>query len=156
MTAVITSLLAFEPSSVPILSGSPSSCFAPPTNASTASRCYSFTVPADGKVSVFKYVGIASTDAFADPSATALDASVNGNSTGHAALIASHRAAWSALWEDSDIIIPGNEELQLATRASLFHLLSNVRQGSESTGLGDNSIAPAGLTSSAIRPALTS
>lgn len=29
----------------------------------------------------------------------------------------------------------------------MFHLLSNVRQGNESTGLGDNSIAPAGLTS---------
>jgi trehalose/maltose hydrolase-like predicted phosphorylase len=39
------------------------------------------------------------------------------------------------------------EELQLVARASFFHLLSNARQGSEPTGLGDNSIAPAGLTS---------
>ena len=65
--------------------------------------------------------------------------------------MASHTAAWDAIWEAGDIVIHSEdnefEELQIATRASLFNLIANVRNGSESTGLGDNSIAPAGLTS---------
>lgn len=83
----------------------------------------------------------------------ALQASRNANATGYVSLLDSHTKAWEALWSESDIIIGGTEdsasmrELQLVTRASLFHLLSNVRQGSEGTGIGDNSIAPAGLTS---------
>jgi trehalose/maltose hydrolase-like predicted phosphorylase len=68
---------------------------------------------------------------------------------GYDDLLSEHTEAWNNIWESADIIIPGeeNEQLQLATRASLFHLLSNIREGSEGHGLGDNSIAPAGLTS---------
>lgn len=83
-------------------------------------------------------------------------------------VLSSHRAAWDTIWEDADIEIPGeqNTEPQLVARASLFHILSNVyilslfaisasadlfrmqvRDGSEATGLGGNSIAPSGLTS---------
>ncbi|GAA5893748.1 hypothetical protein JCM8208_001234 [Rhodotorula glutinis] len=121
-------------------------------NASTASTCYRLasSVPSDGKLDAIKYVGIASSDAFPGKELeTALTKANLANTTGWDAILASHRSAWDAVWDDADIEIPGeeNEELQIATRASLFHILTNVRNGSEPTGLGDNSIAPAGLTS---------
>ncbi|GAA5861901.1 hypothetical protein JCM8547_008590 [Rhodosporidiobolus lusitaniae] len=121
------------------------------TNTSTASQCFRLLqVPESGELTAIKYVGIASSDAY--PGAeldTALQAALSANETGYDSLLESHQQAWAAIWDDADIEIPGQEnvELQLATRASLFHILSNVRNGTESTGLGDNSIAPAGLTS---------
>ena len=120
-------------------------------NASTASLCYTVK-PSKSAFSVVKYVGIASSDAFKGfEMKTALKATTDALSDGYDSLLTEHTAAWDALWTESDIIIPGDsnemQELQLVTRASLFHLLSNVREGSEPTGLGDNSIAPAGLTS---------
>jgi trehalose/maltose hydrolase-like predicted phosphorylase len=120
-------------------------------NASTVSMCYSVK-PSNGKFTAIKYVGIASSDAFQGVEMkTALKATTDAVSEGYNSLLKEHTDAWEALWKESDIIIPGDsaemEELQLVARASFFHLLSNARQGSEPTGLGDNSIAPAGLTS---------
>ncbi|GAA5820821.1 hypothetical protein JCM3770_000353 [Rhodotorula araucariae] len=122
------------------------------TNVSTASTCYRLVsgLPANGTLDVIKYVGIASSDAYPGVELqTALAAANKANSTGWEGILSSHREAWNAVWEDADIEIPGeeNEDLQLVTRASLFHVLTNVRNGTEPTGLGDNSIAPAGLTS---------
>jgi trehalose/maltose hydrolase-like predicted phosphorylase len=113
--------------------------------------CYSVK-PSKGKFTAIKYVGIASSDAFKGVEMkTAIKATTDAISEGYDSLLKEHMDAWEALWGESDIIIPGDsiemQELQLVTRASFFHLLSNVRQGSEPTGLGDNSIAPAGLTS---------
>ncbi|GAA5992775.1 hypothetical protein JCM10908_006927 [Rhodotorula pacifica] len=121
------------------------------SNASTASQCYRpMSVPANGKLEVVKYVGIASSDAYPGAElSTALKSAQNANSTGWTALVKSHQDAWAQVWNDADITIPGQEhaDLQIATRASMFHLITNVRNGSEPHGLGDNSIAPAGLTS---------
>ncbi|GAA5880894.1 hypothetical protein JCM3774_003235 [Rhodotorula dairenensis] len=121
------------------------------SNASTASQCYRpMHVPADGKIVVVKYVGIASSDAYPGVElSTALKSAQNANTTGWDSLVKSHQAAWAKVWDDADIVIPGEEhaELQIATRASMFHLITNVRNGTEPNGLGDNSIAPAGLTS---------
>jgi trehalose/maltose hydrolase-like predicted phosphorylase len=154
----ITNVTAYEISTLDFVSpstGKPTTstgCFSGVSqNASTASQCYAVQ-PSKGSFSVVKYVGIASSDAFKGTELrTALGATTHAISQGYDAILAEHTQAWEALWEESDIIIPGEsieiQELQLATRASLFHLLSNVRQGSEGTGLGDNSIAPAGLTS---------
>ncbi|KAG8988480.1 alpha,alpha-trehalase ath1 [Tulasnella sp. JGI-2019a] len=121
------------------------------SNASTISQCYSGSPSSTGTLSVVKYVGIASSDAYAGKElSTALGAVTHAVSAGYNSVLKEHTDAWDALWEDADVIISGTgifEELQYAARASLFHLLSNVRQGSEGHGLGDNSIAPAGLTS---------
>jgi len=102
------------------------------TNASTASACYRLasSVPSDGKLDAVKYVGIASSDAFPGKELeTALTKANLANTTGWDAILESHRAAWDAVWDDADIEIPGeeNQELQIATRASLFHILTNVR-----------------------------
>jgi trehalose/maltose hydrolase-like predicted phosphorylase len=134
-------------------STSPSGCFAGvSTNASTASQCYAVKPSSSGTITAIKYVGIASSDAFPGIElTTAHGATIVAAADGYDKVLAEHNAAWDALWDDADIVIPGNipvlQGLQLAARASLFHLLSNARQGSEGHGLGDNSIAPAGLTS---------
>jgi trehalose/maltose hydrolase-like predicted phosphorylase len=118
------------------------------TNDSTIAQEYTIS-PRGQKLSIFKYVGIASTDAFADPRKTAHDAALNAKKTGWNKLLAEHRACWAALWDEADIEIPGKdvEELQISVRASLFHLLANVRAETEGAGIGDNSITVGGLSS---------
>jgi trehalose/maltose hydrolase-like predicted phosphorylase len=98
-------------------------------------------------VCITKYVGVASTDAFSDPLLIAKQSSSSAFSEGWDVLVAEHREAWDALWDSADIEVPGDEEIQLSVRSALFHLWSNVRNGSEGPGIGDTSIAPAGLTS---------
>jgi trehalose/maltose hydrolase-like predicted phosphorylase len=128
------------------------------TNKSTAAQAYSLTADKDGSISVFKAVGIASSDAFADEEkSTALASAKEAKKDGWEKLVSEHKDAWESLWsEGGEIEILGAEkskdndllgELQTTTRSSLFHLLSNIRNGNEGPGLGDNSIAPAGLTS---------
>ncbi|KAG0364106.1 alpha,alpha-trehalase ath1 [Gamsiella multidivaricata] len=129
------------------------------TNQSTVAQSYSVTVPSDGKLTVFKAIGIASSDAFRDiERETALSTAKEARSDGWDQLVSEHRSAWEDLWsEGGDIVILGAgksrgsksmlDELQTTSRSSLYHLLANVRNGNEGEGLGDNSIAPAGLTS---------
>lgn len=95
---------------------------------------------------VTKYVGIATSDAFQDPLAEAQRSSSSARLVGFDSLVREHRQGWEELWSSADIEVPGNEEVQLAVRSSLFHLWSNVRSGEEGPGIGDSSIAPAGLT----------
>jgi trehalose/maltose hydrolase-like predicted phosphorylase len=99
------------------------------TNVSTTSQCYRLSsVPST--IDVVKWVGIASSDAYpAVELETALRAISSATESGWDAVLSNHQEAWGQIWEDGDIEIPGseNEELQLATRASLFHILSNVR-----------------------------
>ena len=114
-------------------------------NPSTVSQGYKFVL--SGPLSITKYVGIASSDAFLDPRWEAQKTSSQAYDDGFVALVAEHREGWEALWSSADIEVPGNEEVQLSARAALFHLWSNIRSGYERPGIGDTSIAPAGLTS---------
>lgn len=167
----IQNVTAYEISTLDFVSSSPghpipahsisnlsaAGCFIDPDpHPSTASQCYTIhpspSHTQNGSFTVIKYVGIASSDVFPTTELhTAHTATTSALSLGYDALLNEHTHAWEAIWEDSDIVIPGDreeeEEMQLVTRASLFHLLSNVREGKEGAGLGDNSIAPAGLTS---------
>jgi len=45
---------------------------------------------------------------------------------GFDALLAKHRRAWASRWEDADVLIEGDPELQRATRVALFHLMASV------------------------------
>ena len=97
---------------------------------------------------IVKYVGIASSDAFPDdPMGIAASAAFDAKATGWKRLIQEQDYAWGELWDSSDILIPGDEELQVALRGSLYHLLANLRGGSEGSGIGDNSISVGGLSS---------
>jgi trehalose/maltose hydrolase-like predicted phosphorylase len=46
-------------------------------------------------------------------------------------LLAEHRQAWASRWNDADVVIEGDPELQLATRVALFHLMANVPDAGE-------------------------
>ncbi|KAG8864784.1 alpha,alpha-trehalase ath1 [Tulasnella sp. 330] len=155
VTAYEVSQLVFFTGNGTAVSQSTNGCFTSlPLNSSTVSQCYLATPSSSNILSVVKYVGIASSDAYPGKElSTALGAVTQAISAGYDLTMSQHVDAWDAMWDDADVVIPYDDEgtilqeLQYAARASLFHILSNVRQGSEGTGLGDNSIAPAGLTS---------
>ena len=46
-------------------------------------------------------------------------------------LLAEHREAWADRWRDSDVVVEGDPELQLAIRFSLFHLIGAVADRGE-------------------------
>jgi trehalose/maltose hydrolase-like predicted phosphorylase len=115
------------------------------SNSSTVAQGYKFVL--SDFVAITKYVGVASTDAFTDPLGEAQSSSSAAFNEGFDSLVAEHREAWESLWSSADIEVPGNEEVQLSARSALFHLWSNIRSGYEQPGIGDTSIAPAGLTS---------
>ncbi|ORZ05353.1 Six-hairpin glycosidase-like protein [Lobosporangium transversale] len=115
---------------------------------STASQSYSVSAPANGHLTVIKAVGIASTDAFnGTERSTALAAVKKAQADGWDELLEEHDEAWETIWDEGGEIATILDELQLTTISSLYHLLANIRDGNEGRGLGDNSIAPAGLTS---------
>jgi hydroxymethylpyrimidine pyrophosphatase-like HAD family hydrolase len=60
------------------------------------------------------------------PVQAALRAAGRGREEGFDRLLAAHRAAWAARWEDADIQIEGDPELQRAVRFALFHLMASV------------------------------
>ncbi|VBB78994.1 Conserved hypothetical protein [Yarrowia lipolytica] len=97
---------------------------------------------------VIKYVGIASSDASPATFATARKAALVARALGFDTLLYEHSNAWNNIWNDGDIVVPGDEELQIAVKASLFHLLSSVRSGDEPKGYNANGIAVGGLSSS--------
>ncbi|MGZ4332038.1 MAG: hypothetical protein ACXVXL_29065, partial [Solirubrobacteraceae bacterium] len=64
---------------------------------------------------------------------------------GFDALLAEHRRAWASRWEDADVIIAGDPELQLAVRFAIFHLLASASDD------GEAAVGARGLTGSAYR-----
>jgi trehalose/maltose hydrolase-like predicted phosphorylase len=50
---------------------------------------------------------------------------------GFDALLVEHRRAWAARWEDADVRIDGDPELQIAARFAFFHLLATVGEHDE-------------------------
>ena len=64
---------------------------------------------------------------------------------GFDSLLAEHRAAWAQRWDDADIVIEGDDELQLAVRFALFHLMASVRDD------GEAAVGARGLTGTGYR-----
>jgi trehalose/maltose hydrolase-like predicted phosphorylase len=52
-------------------------------------------------------------------------------SIGFEALLAEHREAWGRRWEEADVVIEGDPELQQAVRFTLFHLMASVADEGE-------------------------
>ena len=93
-----------------------------------------FTGARGRPLTVYKFVGIASSRSVAE---AAVSAAAN---RGYRDALARSRAAWHDLW-GSDLVIEGDPELQLVVHAMLFQLMSSVRAGSA------QSIPPMGLSS---------
>nr|MDQ2897490.1 glycoside hydrolase family 65 protein [Actinomycetota bacterium] len=64
---------------------------------------------------------------------------------GFETLLGEHRHAWAARWENADVRVDGDPELQLAVRLALFHLMASV------SSEGDAAVGARGLTGSAYR-----
>ena len=50
---------------------------------------------------------------------------------GHERLLIEHRCAWAERWEQSDVRIDGDPELQQAVRLGLYHLIASTADGDE-------------------------
>ncbi|MFI1395228.1 discoidin domain-containing protein [Streptomyces sp. NPDC020681] len=87
-----------------------------------------------------KYVGVDTTLTSPDPRQTARDAARRAAGRGWHALLHANTEAWSALWT-SDVLTPGEPQLQTWLRSAQYGLLANTRRGSS------DSLAPTGLTS---------
>jgi Glycosyl hydrolase family 65 central catalytic domain len=61
----------------------------------------------------------------------ALDRVRRARKGGFDALLVEHRRAWASRWEDADVVIEGDPELQLAVRFALFHLMASVPEEGE-------------------------
>jgi len=70
------------------------------------------------------------TDALPDP-ALAIDAAGQATTIGFDRLFAEHRQAWARRWEDADVVVEGDDELQLGIRFALFHLMASVADSGE-------------------------
>ena len=57
---------------------------------------------------------------------SALSALGAAQEAGFETLFAEHRQAWAGRWEDADVVIEGDPELQRAVRFALFHLMASV------------------------------
>ncbi|MGO9885111.1 MAG: hypothetical protein ACLPV4_19105, partial [Solirubrobacteraceae bacterium] len=60
-------------------------------------------------------------------------------------LLAEHRREWASRWENADVIIDGDPELQLAVRFAIFHLLASAADD------GEAAVGARGLSGSAYR-----
>ncbi|KAK9446472.1 glycosyl hydrolase family 65 central catalytic domain-containing protein [Limtongia smithiae] len=115
-------------------------------DAATISQEFEVTLEAGKEFTVYKFVGVASTDAYANPKRVAEYTARVASTIGWRLAELDHKVVWEDIWNTADIVFPGNAELQKSTRASIFHLLSALRPGSEPHGRGDNSVAVSGLS----------
>lgn len=64
---------------------------------------------------------------------------------GFDALLAEHRCRWARRWEHGDVVIEGDDDLQLAVRVACYHLIGSVRDR------GEAAVGARGLTGRAYR-----
>ncbi|KAF3231844.1 alpha,alpha-trehalase ath1 [Orbilia oligospora] len=120
-----------------------------PKDVSSISQVFKSRLTAGKKFSVFKSVGIASSEAFPESTdKVARTAALAASDAGYDQLLSEHNDSWDDLWEDGSILAEYDEELQISLQATLFHLLCAVRSGKGPKRLGsDASISVGGLTS---------
>jgi trehalose/maltose hydrolase-like predicted phosphorylase len=61
----------------------------------------------------------------------ALDRVQRATELGFDHLLCEHRRAWASRWQEADVVIDGDPELQLAVRLALFHLMASVPEEAE-------------------------
>lgn len=67
-----------------------------------------------------------------DPAATAaLAAAEAAGTAGFDRLLSEHRAAWARRWQEADVVVDGDPQLQRAVRFALFHLMAAVADRGE-------------------------
>ncbi|KAI5459611.1 glycoside hydrolase family 65 protein [Mariannaea sp. PMI_226] len=117
------------------------------TNSSTIAQSWDWSLKKGDTLSVYKFVGIASTTAFPKNTLSIVKEAATKASLAISwdQLISEHSQEWESTWDDADIVVPNNKELQLSARASLFHILSSLMPDSNKNA--ENSISVGGLSS---------
>jgi trehalose/maltose hydrolase-like predicted phosphorylase len=64
---------------------------------------------------------------------------------GYEGLLREHRRAWARRWDEADVVVEGDPDLQRSIRFALFHLMASVG------GDGEAAVGARGLTGSAYR-----
>lgn len=129
-----------------------------PKSDSTIGQTYTLGLKKGEQASIFKFVGGASADAFADPQKTARDAASTAQAMGWDAVLAEHVSAWANVlpatsiddYTGSDGKLPDDpyiNDLQISSVMTPFYLLQQTLNGTAGPGLGDNSITVGGLSS---------
>jgi Glycosyl hydrolase family 65 central catalytic domain/Glycosyl hydrolase family 65, C-terminal domain len=72
-----------------------------------------------------------------------LEAAAEAAAIGFDRLLTEHRRAWAQRWEASDVVVEGDEELQLGIRFALFHLMASVADEGEAA-VGARGLSGAG------------
>jgi trehalose/maltose hydrolase-like predicted phosphorylase len=111
-----------------------------PQNAQSTGQRYRFQVRSGHRYSVTKYVGIATSNDAARPSAVARRQSEKAAKAGFAALRTENGTAWSRLWRGR-IDVQGKPALATEVNASEFYLWASAHNGV------NWSVSPAGLSS---------
>lgn len=134
------------------------------TNQSSVAQSVQLSLEAGVTTNATKYIGAASSDAFADPQSVARNASSTAAGLGFASLEASHRAEWASILTpdsvDSYVLENGTLpdepyilELHITSVTNPYQLLQNtvgtnaLAAVDDSSGLNVNSIAVGGLSS---------
>ena len=133
-------------------------------NSSSIAQAFTVALTAGKPSTMAKYIGGASTDAFADPQSTALNATWCAANEGFAGMMASHSQEWASIMpadsvdsyryangslpDDANVV-----ELQITAVTGPFHLMQNtvgtnaIAQADNNDNLDVNSIAVGGLGS---------
>jgi trehalose/maltose hydrolase-like predicted phosphorylase len=81
-----------------------------------------------------------------DPDEDAARAALHdAEAVGYEGLLREHRQAWARRWEEADVVVEGDPDLQRAIRFALFHLMASVRDDDEAA------VGARGLTGPAYR-----
>ena len=83
--------------------------------------------------------------AYDSDSSAARSALAQAEEAGFERLLSEHRQAWAVRWQEADVIVEGDAELQRAIRFALFHLMASVADR------GEAPVGARGLSGSAYR-----
>jgi trehalose/maltose hydrolase-like predicted phosphorylase len=94
------------------------------------------SVTGRGKRGVLNRVAAYVASTAEDPDETAPGRVRRAQHAGRERLLIDHRRAWAERWEEADVRIDGDVELQLAVRVALFHLIGCAQDGSSEAAVG--------------------
>lgn len=99
-------------------------------------RRWLFTAERGRTYALHKLVALSTSREAADPAreSAALIARLAGR--GLAQVLADHAGAWAARWDASDVIIPGDAELQRQVRFAIYHLIGAANPHDERSSIG--------------------
>lgn len=159
VTAHVVSRMRFDGNEVDLSSRRMANqAWVPYANESTIAQSFDVHLRAGRTTTMYKFVGAASTDAFADAAAVARNASDTAEGVSWDDLLAEHEAAWESIMPPStvdDFSLPDGSlpedvnirDMQISSIVTPHYLLQNSLRADERPNLADQSISVGGLTS---------